>query len=463
VVRPDDTIPKSPAPPDAARQPLAALAYIGWVDLPDPKAQRLVWLEGVDRVTIERPKPALAIAEGRRDEVVVDCPRGALRVRVRDTRVSGLHATLERQAGTWRLRDEHSKNGTEVNGQRVTEHDLRHGDIVEMGDTFWRYIEYTPLLPALFNRADFLDFGATRTISPALFEVLEPLRRAAPGKAHLLIMGETGSGKEIAVKLVHEWSGRKGPCHTINCSLSDPAPGAFLFGWLKGAFTGAHSDHEGHIEASKGGTLVLDEIGTLPLDVQAKLLRVLEDGEVYRMGDVHPRHVDLRVVAATNSDIPAMALDGTFRPDLRARLGGHETKLPPLRDRPEDVGGLVAQFLLEHEGGAAIRIQPLAMRKLLAYKWPQNVRQLRSVIQQAVPLARIRGVLEPDHLTLPPLPDEPAMDAHTEFCARLDASLRKHGGNVAKVGRDLGIKREMLYRRMRACKLDPSRYRGPRP
>ena len=459
------------------RQPFRALAYIGCVDLLDPKAPQLVWLDNLDRLTIGRPKPLWSIPEGRRDDIVVERTDGAVRVRVRDGRVSGLHATLDRQGERWRIRDEGSTNGTVVNGRPVTEHVLASGDIVEMGHTFWRYIEYLPLQPGLFARKEFVAFGPTRTVSPALHEALALLRLHAPGKDHSLILGDTGAGKEIAAAQVHAWSERAGKCHVINCATI-PAQTAegHLFGWVKGAHTGAQRDQEGHVEAAHGGTLVLDEIGDLSFDLQAKLLRVAEEGEMYRLGDVRPRRVDVRIVAVTHRDLPAMVHQGTFREDLYGRLAKHITRLPALRNRPEDIGGLVAQFLRECEGGADLGIAPLAMRRLLAYSWPQNVRQLGSVIHEAAGLARAAGVVKLQHVTLPAVapPAEPAHEAGTdaesglprgdaEFCAGLDASLRRQGGNVAAVARDLGIKREVLYRRLRACRLDPRSYRGPRP
>jgi len=449
------------------------LAYLGNVDLMDPEAPRLVWLEDHHRCTIERPPTLWTIPEHRRDDILVQ-PHDDLRLLVRCMRVSKTHATFFRKGKDWRVRDEESRNGTFVNGEKVTEreHVLTHGDILEMGHTFWRYIEHAPLQPVVFERWEYADFGPTRTISPKMHEGLMFLNLKATGPEHLLILGETGTGKEIAADHVHKLSGRKGKRHPINCATIPPtSPDGYLYGWVRGAFTGATHDQPGHIEEADGGTLVLDEIGTLPLDSQGKLLRLAEEGELYRLGEVRPRRLDVRIVACTNSDIPAMVRKGAFREDLYARLAPQVTTLPPLRDRPEDIVGLVAQFLRATEDGAELRVHPAAMRRLLNHDWPMNVRQLRGVIAEAVPLARKDGVLRDEHLNLPePRLDEessaepkkrpPVKPEFREYCARLEELLAKHKGNVAAVARELGVQRERIYRDCKKrCHIDPRDYR----
>jgi sigma-54 interacting transcriptional regulator/FHA domain-containing protein len=455
---PGDTIPEgTPGGPGARARKLRALAHMGCLDPPAQDSARLIWLDHTDYVQI-----------GAGDEFAVEPgTEGWLEVCVADPRVSWRHAVLERRGQQWRIRDAGAKNGTRVGGKRVDACLLRHGDVVETGRTFWRYLEYTPRLPALFPDDPAVDFGPTRTICPALIEALAVLGRAATGSMHVLILGETGTGKEVLADQVHAWSGRTGACHKVNCAaIAEPVAG-WLFGWARGAFTGADRDQEGHVEAAHGGTLVLDEIGELPFDIQAKLLRVAENGELYRLGDTRRRLVDVRIVAATHRDIPAMVHEKTFREDLYGRLARQITRIPSLRERLEDLPTLAAHFLARQEG-AARRLHPRAMRRLLGYEWPQNVRELGTAIEQAVRLAGDSEVLLAEHFTVGPEPAPDVADPPKAPAPRpVDAELRtrlhelfcEHRGNVQVVADAMQVGRKQVYRWVERLGLDLGSYR----
>jgi DNA-binding NtrC family response regulator len=443
-------------PPRGTRA-LRALAYMGCAEAPDPDAARLVWLDPIDRIVIGRAAELAFDKVGAR----------VIEARLPDRLVSGSHGTIERHAGKWRLRDPGSSNGTRVGGRPVADYLLRPGDIIETGSTFWRYLEHQPLQPAFFPKDRFAQLGPTRTVCPALIGSLALLGLAAKGKGHVLILGETGSGKEVLTDHIHALSGRKGRCVKVNCaSFSPERAGGELFGWVKGAFTGADRDKEGCIEAAHEGTLFLDEIGTLSLAVQAMLLRVVEDGVVVRLGDRRERHVDLRIVSATNADLPAMLKAGTFRDDLYARLAWDIARLPPLRERLEDLCTLVAHHL---RAVGAPGVDPAAMRGLLLRDWPSNIRDLYKALDGAVRLSE-GAVLQPEHFNMTVPEDtthsgEPARDEAQEAeRARLAGLLRECGGNVRAVARAMGIHPNLVYRAMERLGLDADDYRpGSRP
>src|SRR5215813_7508496 len=226
------------------------------------------------------------------------------------------------------------------------------------------------------------DSTATRT-------VLEQVAQAARTSMPVLLTGETGTGKEVAARLLHAWSGRPGRFVPINCAaMPNELMEGELFGYARGAFSGAVHEHEGLVSAAAGGTVFLDEIDDTPHALQAKLLRVLEDRVVTRLGDTSPRTVDFRLVAATNRDLRPLIEAGSFGADLHERLAIVSIELPPLRERREDVPRLVEHFVerfYREEPAAAERgqvrtISPEAMEALIGYRWPGNVRELRNVV-----------------------------------------------------------------------------------
>ena len=240
--------------------------------------------------------------------------------------------------------------------------------------------------------------------SPAMSEVVRTIAQVADSRATILITGESGTGKEVVARMLHDLSSRaSGPYVALSCAaLPETLLESELFGYVKGAFTGADGDKPGRFEVANGGTLFLDEIGDIPSSTQVKLLRVLQEREIERLGSTKPTAIDVRLVTATNRDLGEAVEDGSFRLDLLYRLQVVEIHLPPLRERKEDVMPLAEHFLarFSHENGRRLtRVSDLALAALLAYDWPGNVRELENTMERAVVLAgREDEVLNPDHL-----------------------------------------------------------------
>jgi PAS domain S-box-containing protein len=239
--------------------------------------------------------------------------------------------------------------------------------------------------------------------SPALKAVLEQVDQVAPTNSSVLIIGESGTGKEAIARAIHDLSPRRDrPLIKVNCGAITPTLiESELFGHEKGAFTGASKQRQGHFELADGGTIFLDEIGELPLDAQVKLLRVLQEHEISRLGSESAISVDVRVIAATNRDLVEMVEHGSFRMDLFYRLNVFPLKVPPLRERREDIPLLVAKFLADQaraQGRAFSRVSEDGMQLLMAYRWPGNIRELQNVIERAAILARDKVVPIAPHL-----------------------------------------------------------------
>jgi PAS domain S-box-containing protein len=239
--------------------------------------------------------------------------------------------------------------------------------------------------------------------SPALKAVLDQVDQVAPTNSSVLIIGESGTGKEAIARAIHELSARRDrPLIKVNCGAITPSLiESELFGHEKGAFTGANRQRQGHFELADGGTIFLDEIGELPLDAQVKLLRVLQEHEISRVGSENAIKVDVRVIAATNRDLVEMVEAGRFRMDLFYRLNVFPLTLPPLRERREDIPLLVAKFLADQaraQGRSFTRLSEDGMRLLLDYHWPGNIRELQNVIERAAILARDKVVPIAPHL-----------------------------------------------------------------
>ena len=285
--------------------------------------------------------------------------------------------------------------------------------------------------------------------------------RAAAGEINVLILGESGVGKEVLAHAIHAASARaSGPFVAIDCgAIAHSLMGSELFGHERGAFTGAVQAKAGLLETAPGGTVFLDEIGELPISSQTMLLRVIETREVWRVGAVRPRKIDVRFIAATNRDLEADVSLGTFRRDLFFRLNGMTLTIPPLRERPRDLPLLARAFVERFARGAAPEISEAAMAALQAHGWPGNVRELRNVIERALVLCDGPAIL-PEHLPEPvpfapadgDAPPEPpaapvASDADDER-ARILAALAACGGNQSRAARQLGISRKVLIARL---------------
>ncbi len=292
--------------------------------------------------------------------------------------------------------------------------------------------------------------------SPALLEVYKQVARAADSNVPVLITGETGTGKEMVARSLHQRSSRSdGPFIPVDCgAIAESLMESELFGHAKGSFTGAGSARRGLFEEATGGTLFLDEIGDVGPKIQSQLLRVLEEGEIRRVGESVPTKVDVRVVAATNKDLHALVKEGRFREDLLYRLDVVHLRLPPLRERTEDIPSLVDQFASQHtKGGAAPVVTPEAMTRLCSYSWPGNVRQLENVIARALAL-NATGILAPSDIPAPigDLPLKPlGLAADTPTLAELSRRYATHvlgqvGGNKSEAARLLGVDRKTLYK-----------------
>jgi DNA-binding NtrC family response regulator len=292
--------------------------------------------------------------------------------------------------------------------------------------------------------------------SPKMKPMLQLMERIGPSDANVLITGEHGTGKELVAQWLHASSPRA-PRSFIAVNMGGLSEGLFeseLFGHVKGAFTDAKTDRVGRFELADGGSIFLDEIGTVSLAMQAKLLRVLQTGDVERVGSSKARHVDARVISATNANLQQEVAEGRFREDLLFRLNTIEIQLPPLRDRRDDIAPLAMHFLRRH---ASRYRKPLtgfdagAMQALLGHSWPGNVRELDHVVERAVLLgigdhvrASDLGLRGPSAAT-PRLEDLPLEDVEKML---IQKALSRYDGNVSRAAQALGLSRSALYRRI---------------
>jgi transcriptional regulator of acetoin/glycerol metabolism len=354
-----------------------------------------------------------------------------------------------------------SRNGVYVNGQRVSSAPLGRGDVVRLGGWLGVVTEAP---------------GAWKEIAPGLFgggtlqSALAPLQRAASSELPIILEGETGTGKEVVTRTVHTWSGRSGPLVAVNCAaLPEALAEGELFGYRRGAFTGADKPSPGFFRSAEGGTLLLDEVTDLPLSLQAKLLRVLEEHEVQPLGEPRPIPIDVRVVVAGQQSLMEASRQGRFRPDLLARLDGVTVRLPPLRSRREDVPPLFSHFLTELTQGCAPAVDCDFVQRLCLHDWPFNVRELLLLARRLMVLhggeSSWRAAYLPERIgtlssprtatvgaeTARPVPDPPPVKAGPVEPVELPAlvaALRASGGNVARAAAMLGITRQRAYRLM---------------
>jgi DNA-binding NtrC family response regulator len=304
-------------------------------------------------------------------------------------------------------------------------------------------------------------FGITGR-DPRMHQIIETIRTAAPSDASVLIEGESGTGKELIASALHSQSNRSGgPYIRINCAaLPSELIESELFGYKKGAFTGADRDKRGLIEAASGGTLLLDEIGEMPPHLQTKLLRVLQERRLRRLGDEHEVAVDFRLVSSTNRDTAQLIQEGGLRKDLYFRISTIKIKMPPLRARPDDIAPLAERFLQTYAGKYDRRtrgISPAAFSLLSRYEWPGNVRELESVIEHAVLFAREDQLMPED------LPEQlhaageshfrcvipPHMTMEEVEREAIAQTLERTGGNVKKTAEILDYHRPTLYRKLK--------------
>ncbi|MBN1606580.1 MAG: sigma 54-interacting transcriptional regulator [Polyangiaceae bacterium] len=402
-------------------------------------------------------------------------------VRLPGTETSRQHAEIRREGAFALVRDLESRNGVFVDGKAVREAALAPGHVLRLGE----WIGVVALMSAaaldrerVSGEPVFQQFAPGLVGGPALRSVLDPLRRAAASTLPIVIVGETGTGKEGCAQAAHRWSGRSGDFVAFNCATLAPTlADAELFGYRKGAFTGADRSHPGFFRAAHRGTLFLDELSELPEAVQAKLLRTLQQGEVLPLGEARTVPVDVRVVAATQVP-PAQAIaEQRLRSDLAARLDGLTLDLPPLRARQEEIPYLFSYLLAQHSGAQPAAVEPRLLEQLCLYDWPFNVRELDLLVRRLLVLHAHEGVLRRSHLPArvlrcaepKPRRDGPqASSAALPSCAppantpeahrarrdrefdALMAGLRAHSGNVARAAAAAGISRQRAYRLMQA-------------
>jgi transcriptional regulator of acetoin/glycerol metabolism len=393
-----------------------------------------------------------------------------LTIRVPDKWMSSKHARIEPSFGRWVLLDTESKNGTIVDGHSTKRAVLTDGSLIELGHTLFLFFEKLPIAvdaPAIVELAPDDAEPGMLTLEPSWQTELGRLRQIASSEIPMLVEGESGTGKEVIARAIHVMSGRRGAFVPVNCgALPDNLVESELFGYKRGAFSGAQQDHDGLVRAADGGTLFLDEIGDLPASSQAALLRVLQEREVMPVGGTRAVPIDLRVVAATHRDLDDMVADQAFRHDLFARLAGFRVAVPPLAERRCDLGLLVGAlharlFPADHPG-----FDIEAARLVLRYPWPLNVRELEQALATAQVLAG-KGAIRVEHLPdsvrtgRPPGAPRPLVLSETDQKVRdqVIASLREHHGNVSAVARALDKDRKQIQRWIKRFGLDPSSYR----
>jgi transcriptional regulator of acetoin/glycerol metabolism len=418
--------------------------------------------------------PAVPLSpQGEGEWLIGRDPACAIRLEGND--VSRRHAAIRRTAADAapQIVDLGSRNGIHVNGSTVASAKLACGDVVRVGG----WVGVVAAAPSAFGEI------APGLLGGAVFQAaVAPLRQVAPSSLTIVLEGETGTGKEIVTHSVHAWSGRTGPLAAVNCAaLPEGLAEGELFGYRRGAFTGADRASPGFFRSAEGGTLLLDEVSDLPLPLQAKLLRVLQEGEVQPLGETRPVPVDVRIVVASQQPLMDAVREGRFRADLLARLDGITVRLPPLRQRKEDVPHLFSHLLREWTQGRAPAVECDLVERLCVHDWPFNVRELVQLVRQLLVLHPGESLLRASHL--PARIGTPAVDSSAPSVAApvgkgntrsepvrasaepvelptLLSALRAAGGNVARAAAMLGITRQRAYRMMESHAVDLEAIRG---
>jgi DNA-binding NtrC family response regulator len=418
--------------------------YVGLAGETPREPPARIGLRDVDHVVIGRgEKRTIARAKERGAQV--------LTLSLSDARMSTSHARVSRVGGGWVIEDLGSKNGIWIDGERVTRRSLEDGDAVLVGHTCIVYRDRGGEDGDLDRMPAALAPGL-ETMSPIVAERFAAAVAAARATTPIEISGESGTGKELLARAVHRLSGRKGELVAVNCgALAANLVEAELFGHRRGAFTGAGDERPGLVRTADAGTLFLDEVGELPAPAQSSLLRVLQEGEVLPIGADRPIKVDVRVITATHRDLDADVAAARFRADLRARLLGVQIAMVPLRERPEDLGHLVAALLQRLAPDREIAFTADAVAALYAYHWPLNIRELERALAAAITIAGERIELGhlPTSVRAPAPETDDEADPDDAIRERLAAAIARHDGNLAAVARDLGKDRTQIRRWMK--------------
>ena len=429
--------------------------------------------------------PAYPLAQG--DLVIGRDPSSG--ICIPEAAVSRQHARIHFDGARWVLLDLGGRNGTLVDGEFVREIALENLHEIRIGDAIFKFVESGAESYARF-RIDGALLGASpeeeaasrsrraRLVGGYQIERLaRALERVARSEISVILLGESGTGKEVCARELHAWSGRRGPFQAVNCA-SIPATllESELFGYKRGAFSGADRDKVGLVRAADGGTLFLDEIGDMPMEAQAKLLRVLQSREVIPVGATTAERVDVRFVCATHRDLVRLRNEGQFRGDLYARLNEYSVKLPPLRERKEDIHALCRALLARH-GHPGVTLTFPFMTGLLHYDFPFNVRELEAFLKRAVALSdepaldavhlpdEVKAAMETYGERAPgPAPAAPAAPPRAPLPSvptedEVRAMLLHHRGNIAAVSRAFGKERMQIHRWMKRYGINAADYR----
>jgi transcriptional regulator of acetoin/glycerol metabolism len=373
------------------------------------------------------------------------------------------HAELYRQGPLYVVRDLGSTNGTWLGGRRIEHAPVSPGNVLRIGEWVGVFIQCEDEAPEFGELAPGL-FGG-----PELAKLLAPLQRAASSNLPVLLIGATGTGKERVARATHHFSGRNGPFLAVNCAaLPEQLAEAELFGYRRGAFTGADRASPGYFRAAHDGTLFLDEMPELSPALQAKLLRVLEDGQVMSLGETAPVTVDVRIVSASQKPLRELVASGRLRQDLAARLNGLEVRIPPLAARRADVPRLFAQFLKHQSGGRPPLVEARLVEALCLHDWPENVRELELLTRRLLAVHGHEPTLRRQHLPAELValnedvspgkrPSTPPQDRREHDLSRLKKELESNGGNVKAAAEALGISRQRVYRLLEEADLNRSR------
>ena len=378
---------------------------------------------------------------------------------LRDPMVSRFHCRLVREDGIWVLRDSGSMNGTRIDGVRVRDADLADGGVLTIGDSTVRVRagdaqkeDIVPMLPS---------FGALVGTSLPMRRLFGLLEKIAQSDINVLIEGESGTGKELVATEIMQRSTRADrPFVVVDCGAISPhLVESELFGHIRGSFTGADRDRVGAFEAADGGTVFLDEIGELPLELQPKLLRALEAREIRRVGETRPRRVNVRVISATNRDLEREVNKGRFREDLYFRLAVISARVPPLRERAGDMMLLVRTFLQQLGVPEEERLfGGMILAEMAKHDWPGNVRELRNYVERSIVLQSASPTLRRGESAKTPSGAANAIDLAVPFRIAKDAVidsfergylsslLEAAGNNMSKASRMAGMDRMYLHR-----------------
>jgi DNA-binding NtrC family response regulator len=386
-------------------------------------------------------------------------------VRLPGDQTSRQHAEIVKESAMLAIADLNSMNGTYVDGRRVSRAPIDEGSVIRIGDWIGVVLRVAGEPDgAVFQEIIPGYFGGPRTLA-----TVEPLRKAAASDLAVIIEGETGTGKEGIARATHLWSRRKGPFIAVNCAaLPEALAEGELFGYRKGAFTGADRANQGFFQTANGGTLFLDEVSDLPSAIQPKLLRVLEQSEVTPLGEAKPVSIDVRVVVATQKPLATLVAQDRFRADLMARLDGLRIKLLPLRSRVEEVPNLFTR-LLKMKSATAPGVDASVVETLCCHRWPLNIREVANLAKRVMTLhghdkmlkrsqlAALMGDAEPAPKTdpgaaaAPPASPEPAglWVGERDERQRIIDALDRCAGNQTAAARMLNISRSTMVERIK--------------